>query len=115
MITRALVLIVVLVSGPWLVRQIALRLRHYPLIDDRVPPQVVAILMGFFAIASFLLLIAGLFSGGVHCFGRNCQVDTYHLASTPMHYWVNISMNFLVAVFAGSMAAISVLQWHERR
>jgi len=117
MITRALVLTILVLSGVWLVRQLAQRWRHNSLTDGRVSPLVFAVLTGVISAFSLVQLLAGLARGSVACVAlrSHCLVDSYHIASAPMNYWFTISVLFFIAVFTGSLAAASTLQWLEQR
>lgn len=113
--TQALVLLSMLVVGPWLVRMIAPRLRHYELTRGRVPPGLMALLSGLCVVYTVFRLLTGLFTGAVLCIGRNCQGEIYGISSAPQMYWVTVTGLFVVSVFAATLASASFLQWQDQR
>ena len=113
--TRALVLLSMLVVGPWLVRVIAPRLRNHEFTRGGVPPGVVALASSAFALFAVYHLLAGLFVGTVICFARNCQGATYEISSAPQMYWVTVTGLFVVSVFIATLASASFLQWQDQQ
>jgi hypothetical protein len=104
-----------LVVGPWLVRVIAPRLRNYEFTRGRVPPGVVAPVTGAFAVFAVYQLLAGLFTGTVICFARNCRGASYEIGIAPQMYWGMVVGLFVVSVFTATLAAASFLQWQDQR
>jgi hypothetical protein len=113
--TQALVLLSMLVAGPWLVRMIAPRLRHYEFTRGGVPPGLMALLMGVCVVYTVYQLLSGLFTGTVICFARNCQGEIYGISSAPQMYWGMVVGLFVVSVFTATLAAASFLQWQDQR
>ncbi len=113
--TRALVLLSMLVAGPWLVRVIAPRLRNYDFTRGGVPPGVFAALTGAFALFTVYQLLAGLFTGTVICFARNCQGATYEISSAPQMFWWMVVGLFVISIFSATLASASFSQWQEQR
>jgi hypothetical protein len=113
--TQALVLLSMLVAGPWLVRRIAPRLRHYDLTRGGIPPGLVALLMGLCVVYIVYQLLAGLFTGTVICFARNCQGEIYGISSDPWLYWGMVAGLFVASVFSATLASASFLQWQDQR
>lgn len=113
--TRSLVLLLMLVAGPWLVRVIAPRLRNLQFTRGNIPLGLVALTMGACASYAVFQLLAGLVLGTVICIGRNCQGASYAIASAPQHYWLTVLGLFVISVFAATLASASFSQWQDQR
>jgi hypothetical protein len=113
--TQAVVLFSILVAGPWLVRRIAPRLRDHDFIRAGIPSGLVALIPGGCGLFTVYLLLAGLFTGTVICFGRYCQGETYGIGSAPQMHWWMVAGLFVVSVFTATLASASFLQWRDQR
>ena len=112
---RALVFLALLVSGPWLVRTLALRMRNIDMLRGGVRHQhLIALVMGVLGLVVAFLLVGGLWSGSVDCFARNCSGQVYNHVGDAVRYWITIGSKFVTSVSTCTLAAVGFSQWRDQ-